>query len=76
MSSIRMRLLILASLVLLSAYVVAPQTSVRATCYECVSLSGGLCVGCDPNTPAHDSCIPRQETCDCIVMGSCPGGGN
>jgi hypothetical protein len=63
----RTRLLILASLILLSVVFALPQRSASA-CFECVALTGGLCVGCDPNpTSGHASCTADQSTCSCQV---------
>jgi hypothetical protein len=70
----RTRLLILASLILLSVVFALPQRSASA-CYECVALTGGLCVGCDPNpTSGHASCTADQSTCSCNVSpAGCSG---
>jgi hypothetical protein len=70
----RFRLLLLLLTLIVTIYFVPPQSS-AATCAECVSLTGGLCVGCDPNQPVHATCVPNQTTCTCEVGGECPGGG-
>lgn len=40
-------------------------------CVECVSLTGGLCVGCATTSTGHDSCTPSQDSCSCMVSGTC-----
>lgn len=40
-------------------------------CVECVTLTGGLCVGCASASAGHDSCTPSQESCSCTVSGTC-----
>ena len=72
---VRFRLLLLLLVLSAFAYIAPPQSS-AGSCAECVSLTGGLCVGCDPNQPVHSTCIPNQSTCTCEVGGGCPGGGN
>ena len=68
---IRLRLLILTSLILITAYTAMPQQAASA-CITCVPLTGGLCVGCDPNvTVGFNSCWPIQEDCRCWVQGVC-----
>ena len=68
---IRLRLLILTSLILVTAYTAMPQATASA-CITCVRLTGGLCVGCDPNvTEGFNRCWPVQEDCSCWVQGSC-----
>ena len=68
---IRLRLLILTSLILMTAYTALPQQAANA-CITCVPLSGALCVGCDPNvTEGFSWCWPVQETCSCYVRGTC-----
>jgi hypothetical protein len=68
---VRTRLFILFSLILLSVVFGLPQSSASA-CQECVPLSGGLCVGCDPNVSSgHKTCQPDQTSCTCQVS---PGG--
>lgn len=74
---IRLRLLILASLIIVSAYTAMPQQTASA-CITCVGLTGGFCVGCDPNvTTGYKFCWPVQETCTCSAWDSCnESGGN
>ena len=73
---VRLRLLLLLTILSVGIYFVPPQSS-AGSCAECVQLTGGLCVGCDPNQPVHASCQPNQETCTCEVSpNSCPPGGN
>lgn len=68
---VRLRLLILASLILVSAYTAMPHQAASA-CIKCVQLTGGLCVGCDPNaTTGGDYCWPVQENCSCTEWGEC-----
>lgn len=68
---IRLRLLILASLIIVTAYTAMPQQAASA-CIKCVPLTGGLCVGCDPNvTTGFKWCWPVQETCSCTQWDSC-----
>ena len=68
---IRLRLLVLTSLIIVSAYTAMPQQAASA-CITCVRLTGGLCVGCDPNvTEGFNWCWPVQENCSCYVEGSC-----
>jgi hypothetical protein len=68
---IRLRLLILTSLIIVTAYTAMPQQAASA-CITCVPLSGGLCVGCDSNvTEGFNSCWPVQANCSCSVQGSC-----
>ena len=68
---IRLRLLVLTSLILVTAYTAMPQQAASA-CITCVRLTGGLCVGCDPNVREGFSwCWPVQENCSCSVQGSC-----
>ena len=68
---IRLRLLILTSLIIVTAYTAMPQQAASA-CITCVPLTGGLCVGCDPNvTEGFNWCWPVQETCSCHVQGAC-----
>lgn len=68
---IRLRLLILTSLLLVTAYTAMPQQAANA-CIKCVKLTGGLCVGCDPNvTTGYMWCWPVQETCDCYNWDNC-----
>jgi hypothetical protein len=72
-SSIRLRLVILASLIVVTAYTAMPQRPVSA-CIECVRLTGGLCVGCDPNvTVGFNFCTPNQDNCSCAEWGACGG---
>jgi len=73
---IRLRLLILASLVMFTTYTAMPQQTASA-CIECVRLTGGLCVGCDPNvTIGFNFCSPNQNDCSCSEWGACGGQGN
>lgn len=73
---VRSRLVIFTVLVLLSIFFALPQRSASA-CFECVGLSGGLCVGCDPNvSQGHTSCEPDQSTCTCNVGPSGCGSGH
>ena len=73
---IRLRLLILTSLIVVTAYTVLPQQAASA-CITCVPLTGGLCVGCDPNVRSgFNSCWPVQENCSCSVQGACDLEGN
>lgn len=79
--SLRWKVIILALLVGLT-FQIGWNTENAAACEECVPLTGGLCVGCDPNaTVGHVSCVPNQDTCSCEVSGACktendpPGGG-
>ncbi len=44
---IRLRLLVLTSLIIVAAYTAMPQP-VASACITCVPLTGGLSVGCDP----------------------------
>jgi len=68
---IRLRLLILTSLVIVTTYTAMPQQAASA-CITCVPLTGGLCVGCDPNVSAGFSwCWPVQSNCSCSVQGTC-----
>ena len=68
---IRLRLLVLTSLIIVTIYTAMPQQAVSA-CINCVALTGGLCVGCDPNvTEGFNWCWPVQENCSCSVQGSC-----
>ena len=68
---IRLRLLILTSIILVTAYTAMPQRGASA-CIECVDLTGGLCVGCDSNaTKGHNFCWPDQQCCCCQVRGEC-----
>jgi hypothetical protein len=68
---ITLRLLILTSLIIATTYTAVPQQTASA-CINCVALTGGLCVGCDPNaTNGFNSCWPVQENCSCYVQGSC-----
>lgn len=73
---LRTRFLILIVLALLSTYLVLPETAVSA-CYECVPLTGALCVGCDPNvTEGHRTCEADQSSCSCNVSpATCSGKG-
>lgn len=74
---IRLRILILASLIIFSAYTAMPQQTASA-CITCVVLTGGFCVGCDPNvTIGYKFCAPDQMTCTCFAWDSCnESGGN
>ena len=73
-SPIRLRLLILTSLILITAYTAMPQQAANA-CIACVDLTGGLCIGCDPNvTVGYNWCWPVQRDCSCSQWGSCPSG--
>ncbi len=70
---IRLRLLILTSLIIVTTYTAMPQQAASA-CITCVPLTGGLCVGCDPNvTTGFKWCWPVQETCSCTAWDSCGG---
>lgn len=69
----RTRLLILSSLLLLSVFLALPERAASA-CQECVSLSGGLCVGCMIVSEGHQSCEPDQSTCSCNVSAQSCGG--
>lgn len=72
--AIRLRLLILTSLIIVTTYTAIPQQAASA-CINCVALTGGLCVGCDPNvTNGFNWCWPVQENCSCSVQGSCNEG--
>lgn len=72
---VRLRLLIALAVLCVSVYFVPPRSSATG-CSNCVQLTGGLCVGCDPNQPVFPGCIPNQETCSCdVTPGSCPPGG-
>jgi hypothetical protein len=74
--SIRLRLLVLTSLIIVTAYTAMPQQAASA-CITCVPLTGGLCVGCDPNvSTGFNSCWPVQENCSCSVQGACDMQGN
>lgn len=69
--SIRLRLLVLTSLIIVTAYTAMPHPAASA-CITCVPLTGGLCVGCDPNVSSgFNSCWPVQENCSCSVQGAC-----
>lgn len=73
---IRLRLLVLTSLIIFTGYTAMPQQAVRA-CITCVELTGGLCVGCDPNvTTGYKWCSPNQSDCSCIAWDSCSQQGN
>jgi hypothetical protein len=68
---IRVRLLILISLITFTAYTAKPQQAASA-CITCVGLTGGLCVGCDPNVnTGYKWCWPVQENCSCTAWDSC-----
>lgn len=68
---IRIKLLTLASLILLSFYFGTTQQAASA-CWKCVTLTGGLCIGCDPNVDRGvTECTAIQETCSCVTSGSC-----
>lgn len=68
---VRLRLLILTSLIIVTAFTAMPQQAASA-CIACVQLTGGLCVGCDPNvTSGGDFCWPVQENCTCSQWGNC-----
>jgi hypothetical protein len=68
---IRLRLLILTSLILITAYTAMPQQAASA-CIKCVELTGGLCVGCDPDVIfGYKWCWPVQETCTCYEWDNC-----
>jgi hypothetical protein len=68
---LRIKLLTLTTLLLLSLYFGSTQRVANA-CLECVTLTGGLCVGCDPNvSKGHTFCEPNQQTCRCEVGGTC-----
>lgn len=68
---VRLRLLVLVSLIVVTIYTALPRQAASA-CITCVPLTGGLCVGCDPNvTTGFNSCWPVQETCSCSVQGTC-----
>jgi len=71
LNPIRLRLLILTSLILVTTYTAMPQQTASA-CIDCVVLTGGLCVGCDPNvTTGVKWCWPVQETCSCEAWVRC-----
>ena len=73
---IRLRLLILTSLIIVTAFTAMPQQTASA-CITCVDLTGGLCVGCDPNvTSGFKWCWPVQETCRCTAWDTCSEQGN
>jgi hypothetical protein len=68
---VRLRLLILTSLIIVTAYTAMPQQAASA-CITCVQLTGGLCVGCDPNvTTGFKWCWPVQEDCSCEAWVRC-----
>jgi hypothetical protein len=68
---VRLRLLVLTLLILATAYTAMPQQAASA-CIKCVGLTGGLCVGCDPNvTVGFAWCWPVQEDCSCSNWGTC-----
>ena len=68
---IRLRTLILTSLIIVTCYTAMPQQAASA-CIDCVALTGGLCVGCDPNvTTGFKWCWPVQETCECTAWVRC-----
>jgi hypothetical protein len=70
-SPIRLRLIILTSLILVTTYTAMPQQAASA-CIKCVQLTGGLCVGCDPNvTVGYKWCWPIQEDCICFNWDNC-----
>ena len=70
-SPLKLRLLVLASLILVTVYTAIPQQAASA-CITCVPLTGALCVGCDPTvTEGFNKCWPVQETCSCTVQGAC-----
>ncbi len=76
MNPIRLRLLVLTSLIIVTAYTAVPQQAASA-CIKCVDLTGGLCVGCDPNvTAGFKWCWPVQEDCSCSAWDSCNEQGN
>ena len=71
LKQVRTKLFILAALILLSTYFAAPQRNVSA-CFECVQLTGGLCIGCDPNVSSGArTCVANQSSCTCSMSGSC-----
>jgi len=74
--SLRVKILILAVLLGAMAHLSwsAPDTK---ACQKCVTLSGGLCVGCTSGNPnGHTGCTPDQSTCTCnVTPGDCTGGG-
>ncbi len=73
---IRLRLLVLTSLIIVTTFTAMPQQAASA-CITCVSLTGGLCVGCDPNvTVGYKWCWPVQEDCSCTAWDSCSQQGN
>lgn len=65
---VKVRILILISLIVLSLHLTTSQKTASA-CWECVQLTGGLCVGCDPNQGSHKYCWAMQECCCCAVSG-------
>lgn len=68
---IRLRLLILTSLLIVTAYTAMPQRAASA-CIRCVSLTGGLCVGCESGVNnGGNYCWPVQENCSCTQWGQC-----
>jgi hypothetical protein len=70
--SIRSRLFVLTSLILLSIFFAVPDKPASA-CQMCVQLTGGLCVGCMFVGEGNTTCVPDQSTCSCTVSGSCGG---
>ena len=68
---IRLRLLVLTSLIIMTAYTAMPQQAANA-CITCVVLTGGLCIGCDPNpTVGYKWCSPNQSDCSCVAWDAC-----
>lgn len=70
-SSIRLRLLVLTSLIIVTTYTAIPQQAATA-CIVCVELTGGLCIGCDPNpTTGFKWCAVNQDACQCRHWDEC-----
>ena len=49
------------------------QTEATKACQKCVYPTSGLCVACAPSYQpfgaGHNSCVPNQSTCSCMVSG-------
>lgn len=72
----RVRLLILAALILTAAGLATGQGTAVA-CKQCVFPEGGICAGCmAADGDGYKTCTPNQTTCTCNVGGgTCKGDG-
>lgn len=68
--SLRIKALILAVLLGLT-FQAGWNVNETEACVECVTLTGGLCVGCATSSSGHSDCTPYQESCSCMVSGTC-----